>query len=63
MEEWLDAASRVIFLREGHLAYDCDGMAAQTRTQPYISCGLEPPLAVAMRALSGMGSERRPQHG
>ena len=63
VEEWLDAASRVIFLREGHLAYDCDGMAAQTRTQPYISCGLEPPLAVAMRALSGMGSERRPQHG
>ncbi|MDO5107621.1 MAG: ABC transporter ATP-binding protein [Coriobacteriaceae bacterium] len=63
VEEWLDAASRVVFLREGHLAYDCDGLAAQTRTQPYISCGLEPPLAVAVRALSGMGSERRPQRG
>ncbi|HQE69622.1 MAG TPA: ATP-binding cassette domain-containing protein, partial [Atopobiaceae bacterium] len=56
--EWLDMASRVIFLREGALAYDCDAAAAAARTQPYISCALEPPLVVAMRALSGMGSER-----
>lgn len=61
--EWLDMASRVIFLREGALAYDCDAAAAAARTQPYISCALEPPLVVAVRALSGMGSERGPARG
>lgn len=63
VEEWLDMAARVVFLHEGSLAADCDGTAASTRTQPYSSCGLEPPLVVAVRALSGRGSAGRPSRG
>lgn len=63
VEEWLGMATRVIFLRGGSIASGCAGMAASTCTQPYSSCGLEPPLAVALRALSGVGTGGGPARG
>ena len=63
LEEWLATASRVIFMRDGAIAYDCDGAAAQTRTQPYVSYGLEPPIAVMVRTAAGMGARRRESRG
>lgn len=58
VEDWLDLASRVVFLREGSIACECSALEAQTSTQPYLSCGLEPPLSVSIRSLAGWGSRR-----
>ena len=58
VEDWLDLASRVIFLRGGSIACECTALEAQTSTQPYLSCGLEPPLSVSIRSLAGWGSRR-----
>ncbi len=63
VEEWLADASRMVFMRDGALGYDCDGGAVQTRTQPYVSCGVEPPLTVSVRSLAGMGTRRRDARG
>jgi len=62
VQEWLDIASRAVFLSGGSVVCDCDARTARTSTQPYRSCGLEPPLAVSVRSLADadavMGGER-----
>lgn len=62
-EPWLELADRVVFVRDATLVYDCDSAAASTRAQTYVSCGLEPPLAVSLRSLAGMGAGGRTRRG
>ena len=49
LDEWLGIANRVIFMRRGSVAADCDARTARTSARPYTSSGLTPPAGVAGR--------------